>query len=368
MGEFEIKQQQIHSLLREENLDALVLTQVSSFAWATCGAPSWVSTAVVAGGASLVVTPGKRYLITNNVEAPRLENEERLVAQGWELVVDPWWGTATQIGKLTQGLRVGADHPYPGTVNLSVEIARLRSRLTIGERDRFREVGRSCAEAVAATMDSIRPGQTEWQIAGHLASECESRGIQAIVNLVGSDQRLFAYRHPIPKNKVVERYVMVVLCGRKWGMVAALTRLVHFGPLSTELRRRAQAVAQVDAAYIANTRPGKTLGEALEAGKEAYAQAGFPDEWQYHFQGGSCGYETREISAIPGIQEPIELGQIYAWNPSVQGTKSEDTVIVAETENEIITGIPGWPLVPVDYQGKAYLRPAIKEILYAPSS
>ena len=364
MNEAEQKQERIQGLLAHRQLDALLLQRVSSFAWATCGAPAWVSTAVVAGVASLVITSKKRYLVTNNVEAPRMEKEELLAAQGWELVVDPWWEPAAQIGKLTQGLRVGADHPYPGTVNLSLEIARLRSRLTVEERDRFREVGRSCADAVSATMDSIRPGQTEWQIAGRLADECETRGVQAILNLVGSDERLFAFRHPIPKNKEVERYVMVVLCGRKWGMVASLTRLVHFGLLSGELHRRTQAVAQVDAAYIANTRPGKTLGGALQAGKEAYAQAGFPDEWQYHFQGGSCGYETREISAVPVLQEAVELGQIYAWNPSVQGTKSEDTVIVAETENEIITGIPGWPLVAVDYQGKTYLRPAIKEILY----
>lgn len=364
MNELNTKLQRIIALLDEKKLDALVLSQVSSFAWATCGAPSWVNTAVAAGVASLVITSKKRYLVTNNVEAPRLEREELLAAQGWELVVDPWWEPAAQMGKLTQGLRVGADHPYPGTVNLSLEIARLRSRLTVEERDRFREVGRSCADAVSATMDSIRPGQTEWQVAGRLANECESRGIQAIDNMVGSDERLFAYRHIIPKNKVIERYAMVVLCGRKLGLVAALTRLVHFGRLPAELRRKADAVAQVDAAYIDNTRAGKTMGEILSAGIEVYAQAGFPGEWHYHFQGGSCGYEPREVTAMPGSTDTVELGQAYAWNPSVQGTKSEDTVIVTEAENEIITGIPGWPSVAVDYQGKTYLCPATKEIMY----
>jgi antitoxin VapB len=212
-------------------------------------------------------------------------------------------------------------------------------------------------------MDTIRPGQTEWQIASCLASECERRGIQAIDNMVGSDERLFSYRHIIPKNKVIERYAMLVLCGRKQGLVAALTRLVHFGPISADLRRKAKAVAQVDAAYIAYTRPGKTLGEILAAGIDAYADAGFPGEWQNHFQGGSCGYEPREVLAVPGLAEKVELGQVFAWNPSIQGTKSEDTVIVAAEGNEVITSIPGWPLVEVEYQGKTYLRPAIKEVL-----
>lgn len=363
MDELNIKLERMRALLAQKTLDALVLTQVSSFAWATCGAPSWVNTAVAEGVASLVITQDKRYLVTNNVEAPRMEKEELLGAQGWEFVVEPWWEPAAQVGKLTRGLRVGADHAYPGTVNLSGEISRLRAMLTPEEQARFCEVGRACAEAVGATMDTIRPGQTEWQIASCLASECERRGIQAIDNMVGSDERLFSYRHIIPKNKVIERYAMLVLCGRKQGLVAALTRLVHFGPMSADLRRKAKAVAQVDAAYIAYTRPGKTLGEILAAGIDAYADAGFPGEWQNHFQGGSCGYEPREVLAVPGLAEKVELGQVFAWNPSIQGTKSEDTVIVAAEGNEVITSIPGWPLVEVEYQGKTYLRPAIKEVL-----
>jgi antitoxin VapB len=363
MDELNIKLGRMRALLAQKNLDALVLTQVSSFAWATCGSPSWVNTAVAAGVASLVVTLDNRYLVTNNVEAPRMEKEELLGAQGWEFIVEPWWEPAAQVGKLTRGLMVGADHTYPGTVNLSGEISRLRAMLTPQEQDRFREVGRACADAVGATMDTIQPGQTEWQVASRLASECERRGIQAIDNMVGSDERLFAYRHIIPKNKVIERYAMLVLCGRKQGLVAALTRLVHFGPMPADLRRKAEAVARVDAAYIAHTRPGKTLDGILAAGIDAYAEAGFLGEWQNHFQGGSCGYEPREVLAVPGLQEKVDVGQVFAWNPSIQGTKSEDSIIVTPAENEVITAIPGWPLVEVGYQGKTYLRPAIREIL-----
>ena len=57
----------------------------------------------------------------------------------------------------------------------------------------------------------------------------------------------------------MERYAMLVLCGRKWGLVCSITRLVHFGALSDEVRRKMQATAQVDATFIAATRPGQTL-------------------------------------------------------------------------------------------------------------
>ncbi len=85
MSEFEIKQERMRALMAKHNLDALLLQRVSSFAWATCGAASYVNTAVSFTGTVLLVTLTQRYLITNNIEAPRLEQEEQLAAQGWRL-------------------------------------------------------------------------------------------------------------------------------------------------------------------------------------------------------------------------------------------------------------------------------------------
>lgn len=75
MTEFSQKQDRIQALLGERNLDALLLQRVSSFAWATCGAASYVNTATTNGEAALLITSSGRYLITNNIEAPRLEQE-----------------------------------------------------------------------------------------------------------------------------------------------------------------------------------------------------------------------------------------------------------------------------------------------------
>lgn len=91
MTEFSQKQERIQVLLAEHKLDALLLQRVSSFAWATCGAASYVNTATTSGEAALLITPSGRYLITNNVEATRLEQEEKLAAQDWEFRVAPWY-------------------------------------------------------------------------------------------------------------------------------------------------------------------------------------------------------------------------------------------------------------------------------------
>jgi antitoxin VapB len=357
--EFEKKQLAIQALLEEHHLDALLLRRISSFAWATGGAASYINTAAVEGVASLLFTPAGRYLITDNIEAPRFEKEEYLNIQGWEFRVHLWHEQPGVIDQLVGRLKLGADVPYPGAADLSREVALLRSRLTIEETHRFRKVGELTARAVDAAARAVRPGMTELTIASLVSGESEKRGVQPIVNLVATDERIFNYRHPLPTGKILDRYAMLVLCGRQRGLVANLTRLVHFGPPPDEVRRKTEAVARVDAAFIAATRPGRTLGDVLQAGIEAYAAAGYPDEWNLHHQGGIAGYEGREAIATPGAPYPVAIGQAYAWNPSITGTKSEDTILVGDQGNEILTAIEGWPAMTVEVSGKEFERPAI---------
>jgi Xaa-Pro aminopeptidase len=361
--EFEGKQERIQALMADHGLEALLLQRVSSFAWATCGRACYVHTASSFGEASLLVTPSGRYVISNNIEGPRLAEEEGLVQQGWELCAGPWYEAQETVARLTQGLSLGADIPYAGALDLSAKLARMRANLSSEEGERFRAVGRLCAEAMDDAIRSVRPGQTEYEIASRLAYEAERRGVQATVNLIATDERIYKFRHPLPTGKEMERYAMLVLCGRRWGLVASITRLVHFGPLPDELRRRAGAVAHVDASFLAATRPGKSLGDIFEQATTAYAAAGFPDEWQLHHQGGPAAYEPREYIATPGSTDMVCVGQAYAWNPSITGAKSEDTVLIDETGYELLTEIEGWPAYEIELDGRVHCRPAILEIL-----
>jgi antitoxin VapB len=358
MSEFEIKQERMHELMAKHHLDALVLQRVSSFAWATCGAASYVNTAVSFTGTVLLVTPTKRYLIANNIERPRLEREEQLAVQGWEVRGAPWHDSSP-LAELTHGLQLGTDLPHPTALDLSDEMARLRAQLTQEEGKRFRVLGRLSAEAMNAAVGAVRPGQTEFEIAARLGAETQARGAQPIVNLIATDERIFSFRHPLPSAKRLERYAMLVLGARKWGLTCSITRLVYFGKLSDEIRRKADALARVDATFIAHTRPDKTLGEIFAAATAAYASSGFADEWHLHHQGGAAGYEPREYLGTPGSKDIVLAGQVFAWNPSITGTKSEDTLLVGESANEILTATPDWPTISVSINGQTLTRPAI---------
>ena len=362
MNELSGKLELLRNLAARYALDAILLRRVSSVAWLTCGAATYVNTARSEGEASLLITPEKQILFTNNIEATRLETEERLALQGWEFQVNPWFESNAALGKTTTGMKLGTDGLFPNALDLSGEIAHLRANLTPEEGKRFRTLSQLCAQAMDAAARSVRPGQTEFEIASLLDAETQERGVQVIVNLIATDKRIFDFRHPLPTAKKLERYAMLVLCGRQRGLVCSITRLVHFGKLPADIQKKEQAVARIDATMIAATRPGCTLGDVFQTAVDAYARVGYPDEWRLHHQGGLAGYEPREFIAKPGVTENVSHGQAFAWNPSITGVKSEDTILVGESENEVLTVIPGWPTVKVEVGGRFLERPAILEM------
>ena len=362
MKELELKLQRIQNLLAKHGAEALLLKHVSSFAWATCGASSYINTASTEGVGSLLITPAGRYLITNNIEAPRFEKEEQLAAQGWEFRAAVWHADNPAVADLTRGLQLAADGPYPGALDLSGEMARLRANLLPEEDERYRSSGSLCAEAMDAAIRAVRPGQSEYEIAALLDRETRARGVQPIVNLIATDDRIYNFRHPLPTDKKLDKYAMLVLCGRKYGLVTSVTRLVYFGHLPEDVRRKMVAVASIDATFIAATRPGQILNEVFKRATDMYALTGFANEWQLHHQGGPAGYEPREWLVTPASTEVITAGQAYAWNPSITGAKSEDTILVGPSGNEVLTAIPAWPMLLVEVDGQNIPRPAILEI------
>ena len=53
--------------------------------------------------------------------------------------------------------------------------------------------------------------------------------IDPITLMSAADERVFRFRHPIPTEKQIDRYLMVSVNARKWGLIVSLTRFVHFG-------------------------------------------------------------------------------------------------------------------------------------------
>ncbi|MFZ5825880.1 MAG: M24 family metallopeptidase [Bacillota bacterium] len=356
--EFQGKVGRLRAFMREQGLGALVLGRQENFAWLTGGARGFVNMASEASVAWIVVTEDQAAVVTNAIEAPRMEDEE--LGLPLKVLAHPWHDDAARLARvqaITGGQPLASDLPLPGAT--PVNLAPLRWTLSSYEIERLRPAARAAAEALEAAAREISPGQSEFEIAAGLARHIIALGMEPVVNLVATDERVYQYRHPLPTDRRLERYAMLVIGARHRGLVISATRLVHFGPLPDHLGPRLEAVARVDAAMIAATQPGNRVATVWDQAVGAYTAAGYPGEWERHHQGGLAGYLSREYRAMPDSPQIIGANQLFAWNPSIAGVKSEDTILAVEGGPEILTATSDWPVVAVEAGGRTWHRPAI---------
>jgi len=116
----------------------------------------------------------------------------------------------------------------------------------------------------------------------------------------------------------------------------------------------------VDLAVNTLTRPGRTLGQVFADLQKAYADNGHPEQWRHHHQGGSTGYAGREEFARPGSQVTVRENQAFAWNPSITGVKSEDTMVCTPAGFEFLTRpTADWPTLSARFEDQEANRPDI---------
>lgn len=370
--EVEAKQQRIRSLLASLKLDAILITRRDNFAWVTGGGDNHVRLSTDEGAASLLIEPDRWTLIATNIETPRISREEieGIAPAAMDVEPAPWHlGVEGAVERLLRGRRVGSDTGMAGTPNVHSALEGLRFPLMEQECERMRAIGVQAREALEGVfLRELAPGMTEFQVAGRVARALWDRGLEPTVLLVAADERIRQYRHPVPTNRVVDRCVMGVVCARRGGLIVALTRLAYMGRLPGDLRARHEAVCHVDAAFIDATRPQAKVAAILDAGQQAYRRHGYPDEWRLHHQGGAIAYAEREYLATPQSVQVVETPGAFAWNPSITGTKSEDTILVgarraATDEAEVLTRCgPEWPTVSVPVSTGTLERPAILEL------
>ena len=352
--ELETKHNQVVDWLREESLDGLLLKRNENIAWLTGGAVELrVLTPNETGVASLLVTKeGGRYYLTTANEAPRLHDEE-FGALDFEPVIFPWYANETddKAIELTRG-QLAADTPIPG--GFPARMYPMRASLQDTEIARFRWLGAQTAKAVTTVLRQLKPGMTEYEMEGQIADALLSRGILPSVYLLAVDERIYKYKHAVARGKTLEKYGMLNLCARKWGLTVSITRFAHFGALPSDLAERFHAAAQVNAALLDATRVGASSAELFRVAADAYAREGFAGDEQMHHQGGATGYWEREWIATPEGKEQVVDHQAFAWNPSVRGGKVEDTVLLHEGKIELLTPTPELPALESNANGNSY--------------
>ena len=344
LAEFESKRRRLCERMAASGLAAVQLQLTENLTWLTAGRvdrrvllPSETGIATI-----LLLESGEAFYLAPDNEGRRLA-EEDFLGLPFTAITAPWHATdfAERIRWLAGDGSVVADTTPDGASLLLDQ----RASLSDTEMERYRWLGHNTAQVTATVLQSLRPGITERTMAARIASGLLERGIEPSVLLMAADDRVLRYKHAVAQNAILERFGMLNLCSRRWGLCISITRFIHFGSMPQRLQDAFAAATEVNARLLAATKVGTDAAMLFATAADTYASLGYPGEELRHHQGGATGYDEREWLATPAGKEHVVNRQAFAWNPSVAGGKVEDTVLLRDGEIELMTETPDLPIV-----------------------
>jgi len=340
-----------------ERLDgrALLLSTPGSVNWRTGGLSDPVDVSAASDPVWTLDSDEGAVLITTTIEAPRLEHDFRVRERGWEVVGVPWFDADAPLRAACEVAGVTSDELLSDVdafgTNVRDLVISARLVLSAPEREELRELGAIVGGALGAGVDAWRPGlSTDFEVAGVISEELEAHGAKAVCLIVGGDDRLRSFRHPLAIGEVLHEALMAVVVARRAGLHVAATRVcVRRG--DDAIVTRMKELEPINDAVLAASLPGGTWGDALDALASGYRDAGEPDAWREHYQGGPIGFEQREFELAPTQRDspfwslPRSAHTAVAWNPSLRGgAKIEETYLIGDGL-ELLSATPQWPLV-----------------------
>lgn len=365
-AEVDRKVERAAALARAEGLAGIVITTQHNFAWLTAGRSNRIDASRETGTASLLVSAdGRRFALASTIEAPRTA-EETVAGLGFELVEYPWTDERADPAHLFRVAEhaigagpLGADTQTPHARHMEASLAKLRAIFDPQELKRYRTLGDVVGRTLGDLVRSTLPGATEHDVARAMAAALLTLDIRPVVLLVAADRRIASYRHPTPTDLRWKHRLLVAVCAECNGLIVGASRVLSTRP-DDDLQKRTRATAHVYAALLETTRAGASGAQLFEAAAAAYAAAGFPGEERLHHQGGAIAYRAREWVAHPQSTDLVGAPQAFAWNPTITGTKVEETSVLLEDDRlEIVTASPGWPSIEISVRGQRLLVPDV---------
>jgi len=359
--EVEEKLARVRKMLDEQKLTALYIAKCEGFAWITAGADSIITRYVESGCVSALITKDKCYAITNNIEYQRFLDEEKIDQLGFELLSQYWYEDKT-MGYIKDIVGDGAwasDVPMPGAVDANKLISLMQYSLLDNEIARYLHLGEVFSRELEEVLANVRPGDVELDIVGRINNALWKHNIDTVLYLVAGDQRIYKYRHPIPTDNKIDRYMMVCCNARYKGLITKITRFIHFGKPDDALVKQYADTVEIENRMIAATKIGSDNLLAYQAAVSSYKEMGYPEMWKNHHQGGPQGYTNGYYLITPDMHETVVENQCYCYNPSITGTKTEDAFIVTTDGPVMITKPVSFPKIEAEINGVKVERPGI---------
>lgn len=343
----DIKRRRVLDILDAKGRDSLLLTTHTALTWYLDGSRVHVSLAGDPIAAMLVDRDGD-HLVTFNNEAGRMAAEE--LPAGVSMHPVPWYGNlheaAAAVGSSSNGnaaVGTAAAGVPLAEAEIAAELRAARQQLLPGESARYARLGAELAGIMTDVLSTARPDTTEFELVSELAGRVVAAGAEPLVLLCNGSSRS-TFRHPLATHSPLGRRAMAVVCARRDGLVANITRWVRFDAGTPEELDAEARIAAVEADIFDATVPGARLDRIFAEIKAAYARHGFgADQWEQHHQGGPAGYAGRDPRITAGATDTVVLNQPFTWNPSGPGVKIEDTVQLTGSGIKVLTVDGRWP-------------------------
>ncbi len=203
--------------------------------------------------------------------------------------------------------------------------------------------------ALEAVLPTIKPGQTELEIAARLEAEMKTRGssepgFQTIV-AAGPNSSLPHYR-PGPRKVASGKPVLI-----DWGAVyrgyhSDLTRTFSLGKWPAKVREIFRIVLDAQLAAAAALGPGKSSVEIDEIARRHITRHGYGDFFG-HGLGHGIGLNGHEEPRLTNMLAPVKLtpGMVVTvepgiYLPGVGGVRIEDDYVITQTGAENLCTLP----------------------------
>ena len=228
-------------------------------------------------------------------------------------------------------------------------VSELRMLKGAGEIAKMREAAKIAQAALLKTLENLKEGMTEKQIANALIIQLLRAGSDdqlpfAPIISLGENS---ANPHAIPTNKALQSGdVLLVDWGASFeGYFSDITRVFTYGNVAPELLKIGDIVKEANQAGRMAGKPGLETGAVDRAVRAVITDAGFGDYF-IHRTGHGLGLEAHEPPYIygennillePGMTFTVEPG-IYL--PGMGGVRIEDDVVVTTTGLDSLTDLP----------------------------
>lgn len=352
------KQQRIRNFLKDKGYSGIVIARRENFSWVTTGGNAVLINSTEKSLVCLVFSLDHQYLVAHAMDGQRILDEQ-IPGQGYELVELKWF-ESSPIEKAMQiaGSNGAVDISIPGYENIFPQILEFHYPMTNLEFDRLSWLGRKMNKIFLRMGKFLNSGMVEMNIAAYFQFLQSKAGIASDALIAGGDQRFLTYRHPMPSNNRVNKYLMLHSAARKWGLHTPITRLYSFGEPEKKFLASYKAVANIQARVFEMIKPGIRYSEVFNLIKDAYDENGYKNEWQKHYQGGPTGYIIVDAQRLLSDKKICSYTP-FEWFSTVPGSKIAELTLLGKDMPELVSNQKPWPQLTVKLEKHQMNMPGV---------